>query len=93
MPWRGGQEQQEDAQVCIDVAAPDFELTDFKGAAFKLSAFRGSVNVPLVFNRGFTWLLCRARMAQLRQDYSTSTRRPMPRSRFVSSGLSEGATG
>jgi peroxiredoxin len=41
-------------RVCIDIAAPDFELTDFKGAAFKLSAFRGSANVLLVFNRGFT---------------------------------------
>jgi peroxiredoxin len=40
--------------VKIDAAAPDFELNDFNGAAFRLSDLRGSANVLLVFNRGFT---------------------------------------
>jgi peroxiredoxin len=41
-------------KVEIDIAAPDFALSDFRGAAFKLSDLRGSANVLLVFNRGFT---------------------------------------
>lgn len=39
-------------EVKIDAAAPDFELADFRGAAFKLSDLRGRSNVLLVFNRG-----------------------------------------
>lgn len=41
-------------QVKIDMAAPDFELSDFNGMAFKLSGLRDKTNVLLVFNRGFT---------------------------------------
>lgn len=33
--------------------APDFTLTDFKGAEIRLSDFHGKQNVLLVFNRGF----------------------------------------
>ena len=41
-------------EVKIDVAAPDFELSDFNGVAFRLSDLRDKTNVLLVFNRGFT---------------------------------------
>jgi peroxiredoxin len=40
--------------VDLDTPAPDFELPDFEGKAFRLSDLRGSENVLLVFNRGFT---------------------------------------
>ncbi len=40
-------------KVKIDAEAPDFTLKDFTGREFNLSAFRGSKNVVLVFNRGF----------------------------------------
>jgi peroxiredoxin len=41
-------------RVAIDLPAPDFELADFEGKQFRLSGLRGSKNVLLVFNRGFT---------------------------------------
>jgi peroxiredoxin len=41
-------------KVDLDVQAPDFELTDFAGVAFRLADQRGTSNVLLVFNRGFT---------------------------------------
>jgi peroxiredoxin len=41
-------------EVRIDAGAPDFELSDFGGVAFKLSDLRGRTNGLLVFNRGFT---------------------------------------
>jgi peroxiredoxin len=41
-------------QVALDAPAPDFELADFRGETFRLAALRGSSNVLLVFNRGFT---------------------------------------
>jgi peroxiredoxin len=34
-------------------AAPDFELTDTEGRQVKLSAYKGSKHVVLIFNRGF----------------------------------------
>ncbi len=42
------------SQVALDVEAPDFELADFQGRSFRLSSLRGTRNVLLVFNRGFT---------------------------------------
>jgi peroxiredoxin len=42
------------SRVEIDIPAPDFELADFTGHLVKLSDFRGTANVLLVFNRGFT---------------------------------------
>ncbi|MBN2567956.1 MAG: redoxin domain-containing protein [Deltaproteobacteria bacterium] len=33
--------------------APDFELTDSEGRPVKLSSYRGSRHVILIFNRGF----------------------------------------
>ncbi len=41
------------ARVAVNLPAPDFELTDFEGRAFRLSGLRGRKNVLLVFNRGF----------------------------------------
>jgi len=41
------------AQVEINSSAPDFELADFRGQPVRLSGFRGSKHVVLVFNRGF----------------------------------------
>jgi peroxiredoxin len=40
-------------QVDINAVAPDFELSDFRGAPFRLSRLREKANVLLVFNRGF----------------------------------------
>lgn len=40
-------------KVTIDTPAPDFELADFTGSMVRLSDFRGTMNVLLVFNRGF----------------------------------------
>ncbi len=41
-------------KVEINTQAPDFSLADFNGQTVRLSDFRGSKNVVLVFNRGFT---------------------------------------
>lgn len=41
------------ASVEVNKQAPDFELNDFKGNAFKLSDYRGKSNVLIVLNRGF----------------------------------------
>jgi peroxiredoxin len=41
------------AKVEINAQAPDFALKDYRGNDFKLSEFRGDMNVVLVFNRGF----------------------------------------
>jgi peroxiredoxin len=40
-------------RVSINTPAPDFNLTDYTGKAFKLSALRSQKNVLLVFNRTF----------------------------------------
>ncbi len=40
-------------QLTVDVRAPEFELSDFRGRRFALSDFRGRSHVVLVFNRGF----------------------------------------
>jgi len=42
------------SRINLDTQAPDFELADFHGRAFRLSDLRGRKNVLLVFNRGFT---------------------------------------
>ncbi|HVP22059.1 MAG TPA: hypothetical protein VMS73_09390 [Anaerolineaceae bacterium] len=41
------------AKVTLNAPAPDFTLPDFQGRSFRLSDFRGRLNVLLVFNRGF----------------------------------------
>ncbi len=41
-------------KVNINTPAPDFTLEDFSGKTVSLSDFRGSRNVVLIFNRGFT---------------------------------------
>jgi peroxiredoxin len=41
-------------KVEINTRAPDFSLADPDGKTVHLSDFRGSQNVVLVFNRGFT---------------------------------------
>ena len=41
------------ARVSIQQTAPDFQLQDFTGKPFTLSALRGEKNVLLVFNRTF----------------------------------------
>jgi mycoredoxin-dependent peroxiredoxin len=41
-------------RVSLNAPAPDFTLPDFTGKQVSLSDFRGSKNVLLVFNRGFT---------------------------------------
>ena len=41
------------AQVEINMPAPDFELADFRARLVRLSQFKGSNHVYLVFNRGF----------------------------------------
>ena len=41
-------------RVTLRAPAPDFTLSDFSGTPVSLSDFRGSRNVLLVFNRGFT---------------------------------------
>ena len=41
-------------RVSLHTPAPDFTLPDFNGRPFSLSDYRGSKNVLLVFNRGFT---------------------------------------
>jgi peroxiredoxin len=41
------------ARVELHTTAPEFELEDFQGQPFRLSALRGEARVVLVFNRGF----------------------------------------
>lgn len=41
-------------RVELNAPAPDFELEDFRGEEFRLSALRGKCHVVLVFNRGFS---------------------------------------
>ncbi|WP_347276311.1 hypothetical protein [Proteiniclasticum sp. QWL-01] len=41
------------ASVEINRPAPDFELTDYQGNLFRLSALQGKNNVLIVLNRGF----------------------------------------
>ncbi len=41
------------SRVELNVSAPDFTLTDYKGNEVHLSDFQGRQNVLLVFNRGF----------------------------------------
>lgn len=41
-------------KVALNVTAPDFTLKNYQGEVIRLSDFRGSKNVLLVFNRGFT---------------------------------------
>lgn len=41
-------------KVEINTQAPDFSLGDLNGNTVRLSDFRGSKNVVVVFNRGFT---------------------------------------
>jgi peroxiredoxin len=41
-------------RVSLNQIAPDFSLPDFSGSPVSLSDYRGSKNVLLVFNRGFT---------------------------------------
>lgn len=41
------------SRVGLNTTAPDFTLTDFHGNEVRLSDFRGTKNVLLVFNRGF----------------------------------------
>lgn len=40
------------SQRLIDKQAPDFALNDVNGKQVRLSDYRGSKNVVLVFNRG-----------------------------------------
>lgn len=40
-------------KVILNTTAPDFSLNDFQDRKVRLSDFRGSTNVLLVFNRGF----------------------------------------
>ncbi len=42
------------SKIALDMPAPDFELTDFRGDRFRLSDLHGRKNALLVFNRGFT---------------------------------------
>jgi peroxiredoxin len=41
-------------KVDIETAAPEFDLVDFTGVVFRLVDKRGTTNVLLIFNRGFT---------------------------------------
>jgi peroxiredoxin len=40
-------------RVTINKTAPDFALKNFQGDTVRLSDYRGTSNVLLVFNRGF----------------------------------------
>ena len=42
------------AKVELNKNSPDFALEDFTGKTVRLSDFKGTANVVLVFNRGFT---------------------------------------
>lgn len=39
--------------IAVNLPAPDFELTDYQGNLFRLSALKGTSHVLLVLNRGF----------------------------------------
>jgi peroxiredoxin len=41
------------SQIEINLPAPDFTLTDYRGEEVRLSQFQGAQRVLLVFNRGF----------------------------------------
>jgi peroxiredoxin len=41
-------------RVSINTPAPDFTLENFRGENVRLSDYRGTSAVLLVFNRGFT---------------------------------------
>jgi peroxiredoxin len=41
------------SRIETNTPAPDFELEDFKGKNVRLSDYRGSRHVLVVFNRGF----------------------------------------
>ncbi len=41
------------SRVELNLPAPDFTLTDFKGNEVRLSDLQNKKNVLLVFNRGF----------------------------------------
>lgn len=41
------------SKVQLNIAAPDFELPDFKGRTVRLSDYQGKKHIVLVFNRGF----------------------------------------
>lgn len=57
------------SKIAINIKAPDFQLTNFRGEPVRLSDFQGKKHVLLVFNRGFMCVFCRAHAAKLRQDY------------------------
>lgn len=40
-------------RVSLDKPAPDFSLRNFQGEEIRLSDFKKSANILLVFNRGF----------------------------------------
>jgi len=40
-------------RVSLDKPAPDFSLKNFRGEEIRLSNFKKSANILLVFNRGF----------------------------------------
>ena len=52
---------------------PDFELADLQGHPIRLSSFKGSKNVVLIFLRSFLCPFCRAQLARFRQDYAEFT--------------------
>ncbi len=40
-------------RVSLNTPAPDFTLQNYQGETVRLSDFKGTANVLLVFNRGF----------------------------------------
>jgi peroxiredoxin len=62
--------------MAVDVGeqAPDFELKDQHGTPLKLSAFRGSKNVVLVFYPLAFSGVCSGEMQAMRDDFPESTR-------------------
>ncbi|MHB0923668.1 MAG: redoxin domain-containing protein [Bellilinea sp.] len=41
-------------KVALNLPAPEFTLTNFKGEPVRLSDYKGKSNILIVFNRGFT---------------------------------------
>jgi peroxiredoxin len=41
-------------KIQINTTAPDFALNDFQGKTVRLSDYKGTKHVVLIFNRGFT---------------------------------------